>query len=63
MIPYSQTAEFAFQLATEFSVTLYDATYLATAIDCDAILYTADKRLHNGILKTPFGDYVEKLTY
>jgi len=56
---YDKIEEFAFRLSTEFSVTLYDSTYLATAVDKEAILYTADKRLSNGLSTTPFAKYVE----
>jgi predicted nucleic acid-binding protein len=63
LIAYNQVAEFAFHLATEFPVTLYDATYLATAMDYEAIFYTADKRLANGMSDTPFSEYIEQLKY
>lgn len=63
LIMYKQLAEFAFHLATEFSVTLYDAAYLATAVDYDATFHTADKRLANGISGTPFGEHVRLLEY
>lgn len=59
LIPYKEIEEFAFRLATEFSITLYDATYLATAIDNEATLYTADRRLSNGLSTTPFAKYVK----
>lgn len=59
IIAYKDIAEFAFRLATEFSITLYDAAYLATAIDYEAKLYTADLRLSNGLSTTPFANYVE----
>ncbi len=59
LIDYKEIEEFAFRLATEFSITLYDAAYLATAIDFDAILHTADLRLSNGMSTTPFAEYVK----
>lgn len=59
LIIYKEIEEFAFRLATDFSITLYDATYLATAIDHDAILHTADQRFSNGLSTTPFANYVE----
>lgn len=63
LIPYTQIAEFAFRLATEFPITQYDATYLATAVDYDATFYTADRRLVNSMSNTPFGEYIEALQY
>lgn len=59
LINYSEIEEFAFQLATEFSITLYDAAYLATAIDHDATFHTADLRLSNGLSTTPFAKHVK----
>lgn len=59
LISYRKIDRFAIQLATEFLITLYDATYLATAIDFDAVLYTADKKLVNGLSSTPFAKYAE----
>lgn len=59
LIDYKEIEEFAFRLATEFSITLYDATYLATAIDYEAKLHTADLRLVNGLSTTPFAEYVK----
>lgn len=56
---YDQIDEFTFRLATEFSVTLYDASYLATAVETEAIFYTADRRLSNGLSTTPFAKYVK----
>lgn len=63
LIPYREIEEFAFELAAKFSITLYDASYLATAIDYEAKLYTADLRLFNGVSSTPFSEYVEKINY
>ncbi len=63
LVSYKQVAEFAFRLATEFPITLYDAVYLSTAIDYKATFYTADKRLANGMANTPFDEYIERLQY
>lgn len=59
LIEYDEIEEFAFRLATEFSITLFDAMYLATTVDYEAILYTADKKLFNGLANTPFSEYVQ----
>lgn len=56
---YDKIEEFTFRLATEFSITLYDASYLATAVETEAILYTADRRLSHGLSTTPFSKYVK----
>lgn len=58
LIPYPDIEEFTFRLSTEFSITLYDATYLATAVDKESTLYTSDRRLSNGLSTTPFSKYV-----
>lgn len=63
LLPFDEIAEFAFRLSTEFPITLYDATYLATAVDHEGIFYTADKRLVNGMSDTPFAEYMQKLDY
>lgn len=62
-IPYIEIEEFAFRLATEFPITLCDATYVAIAVDYDLKLYTADKRLYNGMSETPFNQHIEKIQY
>lgn len=63
LIAYKEVEEFSFRLATEFSISLYDAAYLSTAIDYDAVFYTADKRLVNGMSNTPFDKHVKQLRY
>ena len=60
-IGYDEIEDFAFRLATEFSITLFDALYLATTVDYEAILYTADKKLFNGLANTPFSEYVKPI--
>lgn len=63
LIPYRDIEKFACELSTTFYITLYDASYLATAIDHEAKLYTADKRLFNGVSSTPFSEYIERIRY
>lgn len=63
MVSYNEVEEFAFRLATEFSITSYDAVYVAIAIDRDTTLYTADRRLSNGMATTPFSEHIESIEY
>ncbi|MDZ7771496.1 MAG: type II toxin-antitoxin system VapC family toxin [Balneolaceae bacterium] len=45
---------FAFELASTIPITLYDACYLALAIEFGTLLYTSDRKLVNGLKNTPF---------
>ncbi len=63
LVPYNEIAEFAFRLSTEFPITLYDAAYLATAVDHKGIFHTADKAVVNGMRNTPFGENIKLLEY
>lgn len=56
---YDKIEEFTFRLSTEFAIALYDGCYLATAVDNEATLCTADRRLSNGLSTTPFAKYVK----
>lgn len=53
-IPYDRIEAFAFELASTLPVTLYDACYLAPAIDFGTILYTSDRKLVRNLKNTPF---------
>ena len=44
-ISYKKIQEDSFFLSTRFSISLYDACYLALAIKYNGLLHTADKRL------------------
>lgn len=59
LTPYEKIEEFTFRLCMEFSIALYDGCYLATAVDNQATLFTADLRFSNGLSNTPFGKYVQ----
>lgn len=61
IVKYSEIHRFAFDISISLPVTLYDATYVATAVEKDGILYTADKRLAHGLSNTMFKEYVRKL--
>lgn len=62
-IKFDQITEQAFQVASEFSVSFYDALYLASAVACNGKLITADFRLFNGLENTPFRNVITKLEY
>lgn len=61
IIAYGEVSQLAFDLAISLPVTLYDATYVATAIEYDATVYTADQRLVNGLSNTSLKGYVESI--
>lgn len=63
LISYDKIHNFAFELATEYFISLYDACYLAVAIDNRATLYTADIRFFNAVSSTAFSDNIEKVNY
>lgn len=48
--------EMAFEIATSSSVTIYDALYVAAAIQADDVLVTADARLVRGLRNGPWQD-------
>ncbi|MDZ7719616.1 MAG: type II toxin-antitoxin system VapC family toxin [Balneolaceae bacterium] len=59
IIPYSLISNIAFDLSSALSISLYDACYLAVAIEFDEKIFTADKRFFNGMKNTPFGHHLE----
>ncbi|HEX6981262.1 MAG TPA: type II toxin-antitoxin system VapC family toxin [Balneolaceae bacterium] len=61
LIRYENISGLSCELATSLAVTLYDATYLATAIENHAVLYTADQRLANGLSNTTLSGYVKSI--
>lgn len=60
-IKYNQLSDIAFDISTTLPVTLYDATYIATAILTNSIFYTADRRLVNGLSTTPLARFVRSV--
>ena len=53
--------EEAFFISTRFSITLYDACYLAVAVNYEGNLFTADIRMSNGIKKTAYKEFVTSI--
>jgi predicted nucleic acid-binding protein len=51
----------AFDIAHQADRTMYDSIYVALAIDLDAVLVTADDRLVNALVNTPWSARVMKL--
>ena len=58
LINYHQISDIAFDISITLPVTLYDATYIATAILTNSIFYTADERLARGLSTTPLAKFV-----
>jgi len=61
VISYKEISRLAFDLAISLPITLYDANYIATAIEYNAIAYTADQRLINGLSNTSLSGYVKSI--
>lgn len=61
IVPYREISHLAFDLAISLPVTLYDAAYVATAIEVDGTVYTADQRLVNGLSSTSLSKYVKSI--
>lgn len=57
-IPYNRVRDTAFGLSTGLPLTLYDATYIATALLHNCMFVTADERLVNGCSTTPLSKTV-----
>ena len=58
---YKKIAKLSFELSISLPLTLYDATYIATAIETHGIVYTADRRLVNGLADTSLTGYVQSI--
>ncbi len=61
LIKYHQISDIAFDISITFPVTLYEATYIATAILTNSIFYTADERLARGLSTTPLAKFVKSI--
>jgi predicted nucleic acid-binding protein len=60
-VEYKLLSKLAFELSSTLPITLYDACYLALAIEFEQKVYTADLRFFNGMKGTPFEGYVMSL--
>ena len=59
-VVYHQTlAKLAFDISVSLPVTMYDALYLALAMDNQTIMWTADNRLVRGLSNTVLSKHVE----
>lgn len=52
----------ALEIAVAHDRTVYDALYVALAVNLDTVLVTADQRLHNAIAAGPLADHTLLLT-
>ncbi|HCT53179.1 MAG TPA: hypothetical protein DF712_12040 [Balneola sp.] len=60
-VAFDKIKEEAFFISTRFSITLYDACYLAVAVNYEGNLFTADIRMSNGIKKTAYKEFVTSI--
>lgn len=58
IVEYSEISGLSLELSVSLPITLYDATYIATAIEKHGIVYTADQKLVNGLANTSLNDYL-----
>ena len=61
--PSAPLAPTALALSFDLKHWIYDCIYLATAIDLDAPLLTADRKFWNAAKRGGYGDVVELLTW
>ncbi len=61
ILGYTDISKLALEISVSLPVTLYDATYIATAIEKHAVVYTADQRLVNGVSNTSLKKYVQSI--
>lgn len=61
LLSYNSISKLALEISVSLPITLYDATYVVAAIERNAIVYTADQRLVNGIANTSLNKYVQSI--
>jgi predicted nucleic acid-binding protein len=61
ILSYNSITRLAQEISVSLPVTLYDATYIATAIEKHGKVYTADQRLSNGVSNTSLNKYVQSI--
>lgn len=61
LVEYQDIASLAFKISISLPVTLYDAAFIATAIERDGIVFTADQKLVNGVSNTALDQYVKSI--
>lgn len=57
-LPYLDLQYLAFEIATEYPITFYDAIFIAVAIDQKSIFYTFDLRLKRSVSNTELDEIV-----
>lgn len=58
MVFYLDLLDLAFDISISLPLTIYDALYIALAVEEQTEMWTADDRLVRGLKKTIFSDYV-----
>ncbi|MDZ7717170.1 MAG: type II toxin-antitoxin system VapC family toxin [Balneolaceae bacterium] len=61
LVEYPEISRLAVELSVSLPVTLYDAAFIATAIEKNGNVYTADQRLVNGVSNTSLDKYVRSI--
>lgn len=57
-LPYTDLEYLAFEIATEYPITFYDAIFVAAAVDQNKKLYTFDFRLKKSVSNTGLEEIV-----
>ncbi len=61
LVKYEEVSRLVFEMSISLPVTVYDATYIATAIEKHGVVYTADQRLVNGLSNTSLSKYIRSI--
>lgn len=49
----------AFSIANQTGRSFYDCLYIALAVHLDGQMVTADRKLYEGLMEGPFGEYIK----